>query len=1124
MVGRYPGRTTTVTVLFTDLVSSTQLMIRMGEIKFHELRQSHLSLLDQIITAHHGTEVKSLGDGVMAVFSAASDAVAAAVAMQQAVQRRNRQGSARLSMRVGLALGDATEYGGDWFGAPVVQAARICQQCQGNEILVADTVRAVAEARTVAPFTPAGMLILRGLGTEMAVWKLDWTQMASPAAVALPGPLQGSEPFGFVGRVAELAALRATLERAATGGRHVMLVGGEPGVGKSRLAREFAQEAHAAGTRVLFGRCDEGLAMPYQPFVEALFHYVHHAPDSELPKGLGGWGGELTRLVPELAELVPELPRPRRSDPDNELPGQLGSDPESERYRLFEAVASWLGAASADELMLVVLDDLHWATQPTLSLLRHVARASVPAHLMILGLYRDTEIEPARSLANLQADLRREPGLERFVLEGLDEAEVMALLEATGRPLSGDAGSLARTIRARTEGNPFFVGELVRHAIESGAFDREGNGFDRLSIPEGINEVVLRRTSQLTDTANQALLTGAVVGAEFDVAIITVVTGLHEEAVIESLEHAMEAGLVKELTGATLRFRFRHQLVRASLYGSLSTARRLHLHRRVGKAIETLHQSRLHEHLPALAHHFSEAAMAGEAATAIHYTWLAGDRASEQLAHEQAAELYAHALKLFDISDLTEDSTRRCDLLIALGEAQRRAAHPAHRQTLLEAAALAQTIGDIDRLAAAALANTRTIGPATTVDRERVAVLTAALEAIGDDDSSVRARLMAGLAGELFNGEWERRVELSEQAVTIARRLGDATTLANVLIPVLRTLRHPSTLAFRLGLTSELAGLAEQLGDATVAFSAAWYGFGAALEAGDMDLARRYLDRSARWADDLAQPALRWSVSVPRIALTTLAGSLGEAEHLAHQAVEIGIRAGYPDAQVFFAGQLVAMRIVQDRVAELEALTSKIVAHDQSLWAWHAVLALVYCKLGRVDTARQIFEKLAADDFASFPYNMVWLSGMAFSAEVCAELGDVPGAAVLTRILAPFADQFVTAGPVGCYGSVARYLGRLAATMGHHDQADAYFTAALAAHTRIGAPAWLARTQLDRAILLLTRQSYQDVDLARELLGRAVTTARKLALGALEKRARSFIDEAVRLRAPGRSARDPRPG
>ncbi len=418
------------------------------------------------------------------------------------------------------------------------------------------------------------------------------------------------------------------------------------------------------------------------------------------------------------------------------LPSPLRSDPEIERYRLFEAMASWLGAASADEVLLVVLDDLHWATQPTLLLLRHVVRATFPARLLIVGTYRHTELNPAHSLVNLLADLRRDPGVERLLLEGLDEAEVMALLEATGHPLGENARGLARALRAHTEGNPFFVGELVRHAVESETLGREGDGnFEHLSVPEGVHEVVLRRLGRLSEAANQALVTAAVVGAEFDLTVLAVVTGLDEEPMAEALEQAMAAGLVKEVAGANLRFRFRHQLLRASLYSSLSTARRLRLHRRVGEAIEALYRSRLDEHLPALAHHFAQAATGGEAATAVGYTWRAGDRALAQLAHDQAAELYTMALELFDSSELAGDTLRRCDLLIALGEAQRRAAHPAHRQTLLEAAAVAQEIGDVDRLAAAALANARTIGPAAEVDHERVAVLTAALEAIGDHDS-----------------------------------------------------------------------------------------------------------------------------------------------------------------------------------------------------------------------------------------------------------------------------------------------------------------------------------------------------------------------------------------------------
>ncbi|HET9257367.1 MAG TPA: adenylate/guanylate cyclase domain-containing protein, partial [Pseudonocardiaceae bacterium] len=350
---RGAGGTTTVTVLFTDLVDSTKIMSLMGDAAFDQLRQSHLSLLGQTIAVHGGREVKTLGDGVMAVFRAASDAVAAAAAMQQAVQRRSHRAAApRLVMRVGAALGDATERDGDWFGTPVVAAARLCERCEGGQILVTDTVRAVAQGRTKAHFTRAGTITLRGMPYQTTIWRLEWAQMASPAAVALPGPLRVTEATGFVGRLVERSALRSALERSGSGSRQVLLVGGEPGVGKSRLVAEFAREVHARGTNVLFGRCDEGLAVPYQPFVEMLSHYIQHCSPAVLRSGLGHLPSELSRLVPELATLLPGLPSPIRSSP------------EVEQYRLFEAIASWLGTLSAEEPLVVILEDLHWATQP----------------------------------------------------------------------------------------------------------------------------------------------------------------------------------------------------------------------------------------------------------------------------------------------------------------------------------------------------------------------------------------------------------------------------------------------------------------------------------------------------------------------------------------------------------------------------------------------------------------------------------------------------------------------------------------------------------------------------------------------------------------------------------------
>jgi hypothetical protein len=284
------------------------------------------------------------------------------------------------------------------------------------------------------------------------------------------------------------------------------------------------------------------------------------------------------------------------------------------------------------------------------------------------------------------------------------------------------------------------------------------------------------------------------------------------------------------------------------------------------------------------------------------------------------------------------------------------------------------------------------------------------------------------------------------------------------------------------------------------------------MEAGDIVLAQRRLADATRLADDLAQPDLQWAVTVPHAVLTVLAGGVQEGERMAHQGLEVGVSAGYPDAHMFFAAQLLAIRILQGRLGELEPLAAEFVTQRPDLWVWQAALALIHCELDRRSEARSVFQKLAADDFTSHPYDVTWLVGMTLSAEVCAEVGDVPGAAVLSRLLAPYANQFVTTGPLNCLGSVARYLGRLAATAGRLDEANAHFAAAAAAHTRIGAPAWLARTQLDWADLLLTRQGHGDVPMAVTLAGQALDTARQLALSAIEQRAVALIEKASRLK------------
>ena len=463
-------------------------------------------------------------------------------------------------------------------------------------------------------------------------------------------------------------------KEAVAGERRVVLFGGEPGVGKTRLAAALAAFAYEEGGGVvLAGRCDEDLGVPYQPFVEALRHFVDHTPPEHLRDRLGRYGGELVRLLPEVAERLPDLAPPLRSDP------------ETERYRLFDAVAGWLAAVSSEQPLLLVLDDLQWAAKPTLLLLRHVLHAAEPLRLLVVATYRDTDIGRGHPLGELLADLRRDTGVERIALSGLTVAGVVGYLEAaSGHALNDeDDTALALAIHDETDGNPFFIREVLRHLAETGGIaERDGRwgptvDIDRLGIPEGVRDVVGRRLSRLSDLANQALTAAAVIGTAFDVAVVGPVCGLDDDELLAALEEAEAARIVAEVPSIAPRYRFAHRLVRDTLYDELSAGRRARLHRRAAEAIESVHAGRLGEHLSALANHYSRAAApAGETAgKAVGYAVQAGERALAQLAHDEAVAWYHRALDLIDGAGAFDEAAR-LDVLVALGEAQQLAERP----------------------------------------------------------------------------------------------------------------------------------------------------------------------------------------------------------------------------------------------------------------------------------------------------------------------------------------------------------------------------------------------------------------------------------------------------------------
>jgi len=1099
------GRSTAI-VLFTDLVGSTELRSRLGEEAAEELRREHDRLLADAIEKNRGRLVKNLGDGVMATFTGALDAVTAGVNIQQAVDRRNRApaGAVPLEVRIGLSAGDVAFDEADCFGTPVIEAARLCAAAAGGQILVTEVVRLLAGSGGGQQFASVGTLNLKGLPAPVPACEVEWEPLLT-AEVPMPALLTDKGRI-FVSREAEVERLAQLWKEGATAGQRVALLAGEPGVGKTRLAAEVAEAAHAEGATVLAGRCDEDLGVPYQPFVEALRHFVDHTSPEDLPGLLGRYGGELVRLVPELAERVPGLAPPLRSDP------------ETERYRLFDAVAAWLAATSGEQPVVLVLDDLQWAAKPTLLLLRHVVRSAEPKRLLVLGTYRDTDLGHDHPLVEVLADLRRQGGVERLSLTGFDSSGVAAFMtQAAGHELDDEDLALALAIHEETEGNPFFVREVLRHLAETGALEQQEGRWgvrlplDEFGIPEGVREVVGRRLARLSKATNRVLRGAAVLGAEFELSVLLATEGtVDEEDLLVAVEEATAARLIIEAPGPTARYRFAHALVRDTIYRELSAARRVTLHRQMAQAIEAVHAERLDDYLPALAHHWARAAApAADTAKAVDYATRAGDRALAQLAHDEAAAYYRSALDLLGTSSDAGHESQRLELLISLGDAQRRAGDPAHRQTLLDAARLARQRGDADGLARAALANHRGLFASVsgTVDSERIESLEAALDMAGSNETPIRARLLAALAQELlWGGDRRQRIRLSDEALAIARRVGDPNTLAHVLLERFLTISPTATVAESLSDTAELLMLAQAAGDPLVESRANYLRYRAATVAGDLMEADRCLDAAEALSSELGQPTLSWQVSLQNAVRLLMAGEIEGAERLVQTSFELGQAAGQLDAHVYFVGQLFTVRFEQGRLEEIEHDLTVAVEALPGLPLMRACLALLYCELDLPAQARAHFEKLACPEFTSIPVDAAWPTAMACCAMTCRQLEDVRRAEELHRLLTPYSDQVVLGG-IGVYGSFTHHLATLSAVLSRFDQAGAEFESAARLHERLAAPTWLARTRLEWARMLLTRAQPGDAERAREFLGQALATARELGLANVERRAVQLLKE-----------------
>ncbi len=744
------GSTNDVTVLCTDFVDSVDWTSGRSPGPPVTVRRHHLSILRQAVAEAGGSQVERSGEGLMVVFDTPGSALSCAVAMQQGIDHENHVQGQAAGLRVGLSRGRVTAEDGTPFGNPVVEATRLCRAGRAGQILALDGVRGPAGRRSPHRFRSLGPLVLEGIADPVEAVEVLWESAVRPVPNEVPLPVRlGRRPaVPIVGREAELDVVAESARRVIEGqGREVLLVSGEAGLGKTTLVAEAARSAFATGACVLAAHCEEDLTSPYQLFADTIGHYVTHCAEDELRAHVEAQGSELARLVPALATRIPDLPPSKATDSD------------SERYLLFAAVVGLLSQASAKQPIVLVLDDLQWADAGSLELLGHLIASDQPMAVLVLGTYRDTELSHSHPLLNTLAALQRQVNVTRLELTGLSSMAVVALMESIAGYALDEAGiSLAQAVYRETDGNPFFVSEVLRNLFETGAIYRDSTGrweaidkIEDMGLPVSVREVIGARIGRL-GVAGRILSTAAVIGRDFDIDLLALAADLPEDELLDLLDHAAAAALVREGRGRPGQYTFAHALIQHTLYEELGPTRRARAHRRVGEALEQLCGTRPGTRVGELARHWFNGGQPGDWTKALEYSRQAGDAALAALAPADALRYYTQALDLYAEAD-HPDRVLGIDLSIGLGIAQRQTGDPcAFARRCSGPATRPWTSAIPSRLVIAALANDRGWYSAGGVlDTDKINVLETTLGRLAPDDRD-RPLVLATLCSELALG------------------------------------------------------------------------------------------------------------------------------------------------------------------------------------------------------------------------------------------------------------------------------------------------------------------------------------------------------------------------------------
>ena len=904
----------------------------------------------------------------------------------------------------------------------------------------------------------------------------------------------------LVGRTQEAALLRDWWSSVEKGDSRLLLVDGESGIGKTRLVADLARSVEEDGFLVLWGRCDEDPVAPFQPFAEALGHFFQSVSADRISQMPEWQIAELSRLVLRLRDHVPSF-----SD-------DVG-DPDSERFRFFGAVTATIEELAPGGSVLFVVDDLHWADQPTLLLLRHVIRNIERSRLGIVGMYIDTEVPSDHRLRSLQADVRSDRSLETLHLAGLSEDGVEELVGSWPKA----PPDLAPQLSKLTDGNPLFLDEMLRQLSERDeTSDREGDDPvpPDLSPPEAIRELVARRVSRLPQDVIYLLHAAAVAGLEFEATIVAAAAELTPDQQLDAFDRAEESRLLRRVGEEVRdRYAFTHALVRDAIYGELLRGRRVRYHHKIATATERAHADSLDGYLNELAHHYSMGAALADADKAIHYSMAAGERALRLLAFEEAVGHLARSLEVAERYGPASPATR-CDALIALAEAQNRAGDTVQADANFEqAAALARGLGDAERFATAALR----AGPMSYLgivgaNEEQVHLLEEAWSMLPTEDSHLRAMVLARLGlvivystGVPPPGVLQRSLALTSEAIAMARRLGDRPALGYALNARMHALWGIEPAPERLATVTELGEIAEDVGDELLALHAHQWRIRELLAQGDVDAVTDELTHFQDRDTGPTHPLVASYAFNVGAMMATVSGDFARAEWMGQQA--LAAAEGYNELAFSFYGAMMLWTWWQrGEIAGLENTFRDVITQAPSDYPMvQAALALAYAEAAQAEKSLEVLEALSLIGWKAVADDQTEGVGLALSAATCGALGARARdhAVQVYEHMRPYAGSAVVirAPAAACMGPADQYLGLLASSIGDLALAEVHFEAALRLARRMKSAPFVAAAEVELARVLRERGREGEQERVAVLLRSAEEAALRMDLHRLVRRA-----------------------